>query len=84
LFAISEREEAYDGESEFEIVTNDRASVVVDKRCKRARSNVRSGQVGRAIDWFEDVLEQTPSPRVNTENDMVAADHQLRILGIEA
>lgn len=33
--------------------------------------------MGRAIDWFEDVLEQTPSPRVNTENDIVAAIYQL-------
>jgi hypothetical protein len=50
LFGMAEREEAYDGESEFDIVTSNKASVVVDKMCKTARSKVRSGQVGRAID----------------------------------
>ena len=58
-----------------ESMTNSKASVEVDNTCKRAMSNVNSGQVGRLNDLLVDA-EQTPLAIVNAENDIVAAIYQ--------
>ena len=58
-----------------ESITSSKASVEVDNTCKRAMSNVNSGQVGRLNDLLVDA-EQTPLAIVNAENDIVAATYQ--------
>jgi hypothetical protein len=56
-------------------MTSSKASVEVDRTCKRAMSNVNNGQVGRLNDLLVDA-EQTPLAMVNAENDIVAAIYQ--------
>lgn len=58
-------------------MTSSNANVAVDKRCKRARSNVNNGHVGSRIPFVDE--EQTPWPRVNDENDIVAAGSSAQV-----
>jgi len=66
---------AYPGDNAVERMTSSNASVEVDKRCNNAKSNVKSGHVGNSNEWLDEA-EHTPSPKVNAENDIVAADDQ--------
>ena len=72
--SIFDKLAVYPGESAVESITSSKARVDVDRRWRRAKSNVRSGQVGNSNGWLDEAeAEQTPSPNVNAENDIVAA-----------
>lgn len=52
-------------------MTSSRARIVVDRRCNRARSKVRMGQVGRSRS--ESLSEHTPFEMLYAEKAIVRA-----------